>query len=60
MLLEIFDDSDTIDGAQGQKFFLPGLKTGEAKVSTVSEWQAEAALLSGEGEVETGHSVKLK
>ncbi|MGD8540789.1 MAG: hypothetical protein PVI27_04145 [Desulfobacteraceae bacterium] len=59
-VLEIFDDSATIEGAQGQKFFLPGLKTGEAKVSTVSEWQAEATLLSGEGEVETGHSVKLK
>lgn len=59
-VLEIFDDSTTIDGAQGQKFFLPGLKIGEAKVSAVTEWQAEAALLSGEGEVQTGHSVKLK
>lgn len=59
-VLEIFDDSTTIEGAQGQKFFLPGLKIGEAKVSAVTEWQAEAALLSGEGEVQTGHSVKLK
>lgn len=57
--LEIFDDSRTIDGAQGQKFFLPGLKIGEARVSAVTEWQAEAALVSGEG-VAAGNSVKLK
>jgi hypothetical protein len=57
--LEIFDDSSTIDGAQGQKFFLPGLKIGEARVSAVTEWQAEAALVSGEG-VDAGNSVKLK
>lgn len=59
-VLEIFDDSGTIDGAQGQKFFLPGLKVGEARVSAVTEWQAEAALLSGGEGVKIGHSVKLK
>jgi len=59
MTLEIFDDSSTIDGAQGQKFFLPGLKIGEARVSAVTEWQAEATLVSGE-QVKTGNSVKLR
>jgi hypothetical protein len=58
-ILEIFDDSSTIDGAQGQKFFLPGLKIGEARVSAVTEWQTEATLVSGEG-VGAGNSVKLK
>lgn len=59
MALEIFDDSSTIDGAQGQKFFLPGLKIGEARVSAVTEWQAEAILVSGE-QVKPGNSVKLR
>lgn len=59
MVLEVFDDGSPIQGAQGQQFFLPGQKVGEARVAAVTRWQAEATLVSGE-KVAAGHCVKLK
>jgi hypothetical protein len=45
--LAVFDSSTIIDGANGQRFFLPGLKTGAIQITEVGPGSAEAKVISG-------------
>lgn len=58
-ILEVFDSTQTIEGINGQKYFLPGLKTAEIKVTAVFTDRSEAVVISGEG-IKAGFSAKLK
>ncbi len=43
----VYRNDDTIQGFEGQRFFVPGIKTGEIKIITVSPDKSEAVLLTG-------------
>jgi hypothetical protein len=43
----VYRNDDTIQGFEGQRFFVPGIKIGEIKIITVSPEQSEAVLLTG-------------
>lgn len=43
---EVYDSSRTIDGADGQKFYVPGFKIGEIEISQVSRTQSEAKVIT--------------
>jgi len=58
-ILEVYDISNVFQGAQGQLFFVPGLKTGEVKLTAVSADQAEAVVVSGD-KIKPGSSVRPK
>ena len=58
-ILEVYDISNVFQGAQGQRFFIPGLKTGEAEITAVSADKAEAVVVSGDP-IKPGSSVRLK
>jgi hypothetical protein len=44
----VYQNEDTIQGVEGQKFFIPGPKTGEIKIVTVHPDTSEAIQLTGE------------
>ncbi len=46
-ILQVFDSGDTIEGINDQKFFLPGLKTGEIKITATFPGRSEAVIISG-------------
>lgn len=58
-ILEVYDSVKTIEGANSRKFFIPGLKTGEIKITAVYPDRADAISVSGKV-VWTGSTVKLK
>jgi len=58
-ILEVYDSSNIFQGARGQRFFMPGSKTGEVKITVVSADRAEAVVVSGE-EITPGSSVRPK
>ncbi len=58
-ILEVYDTSNVLQGAQGQRFFVPGLKTGEVEITAVSEDKAEAVVVSGD-QINPNSSVRLK
>jgi hypothetical protein len=58
-ILEVYDISNVFQGAQGQRFFVPGLKTGEIEITAVSADKAEAVVVSGDP-IKPGSSVRLK
>ena len=58
-VLEVYDSSKIIKGVGGQRFFMPGLKTGEIKIMTISENSAQAERLSGE-QIKAGSTVRKK
>lgn len=58
-ILEVYDISNVFQGAQGQRFSVPGLKTGEVEITAVSEDKAEAVVISGD-QIKPGSSVRLK
>lgn len=47
-LFEVYDTSNVFQNAQGQRFFMPGLKTGEVQITAVSQDMAEAVIVSGD------------
>jgi hypothetical protein len=47
-VLQVFANEDTIEGINDQKFFLPGLKTGEIKITATFPGRSEAVIISGE------------
>ena len=51
-VFEVFDSSEIFDGSDGQRFFIPGLKIGEAKVTAVFTDRAEAVKISGDNILE--------
>jgi hypothetical protein len=58
-VLTVYDSSKIINGVGGQRFFLPGLKTGEIKIVTISENSAQAERVSGEN-IQAGSTVRRK
>jgi len=58
-LLEAYDTTNIFQNAQGQRFFMPGLKTGEVQITAVSQDTAEAVIVSGD-KIKPGDSVKPK
>ena len=58
-ILEVYDISNVFQGAQGQRFFVPGVKTGEVKIIAVSADKAEAVVVSGD-KIKPGSSVRPK
>jgi hypothetical protein len=51
-VFEVFDSSEIFDGSAGQRFFIPGLKIGEIKVTAVFADRAEAIKVSGDNIIE--------
>jgi hypothetical protein len=47
-VFEVFDGSKIFNGSEGQQFFVPGLKMGEIKITSVFPDRAEAVLTSGQ------------
>ncbi len=58
-ILEVYDSSRIIEGVDEQRFFTPGLKTGEIEIVAVSENRLEARLVSGE-DIKKGSTVRRK
>lgn len=58
-ILEVYNSAYVIQGAGGQKFFLPGLKSGEIRITAVFTNRAEAVKISGES-IKAGSTVKPK
>jgi hypothetical protein len=48
MIFEVYDSGKIISGAGGQRFFMPGKKSGTVRITEVSEDRAEAVVLTGE------------
>ena len=58
-ILEVYDSSRIIEGVGGQRFFTPGLKTGEIEIINITEDRMEATLVSGE-DIKEGSTVQRK
>lgn len=58
-MLEVFDSTNTIKGANGLRFFIHGKKTGEVQITTVYDDSSEAVVISDNG-IEEGSLVKVK
>jgi len=58
-ILEVYDISNVVQGAQGQRFFVPGVKTGEVEITAVSADKAEAVVVSGD-KIKPDSSVRPK
>lgn len=56
-ILEVYDSAAIFEGMDGRKFFLPGLKSGEIKITAVYPNRSEATIISGEN-IRAGSSVK--
>lgn len=58
-LFEVFNSSGIFEGTEGHRFFMPGLKAGEIKITAVYPDTAEAVLVSG-NDIQTGFSIRQK
>jgi hypothetical protein len=58
-VLEVFDSSEEIQGKNGHRFFMPGPKTGEIKITAVFDDSAEA-VISPDSFVQVGSLVKTR
>ncbi len=58
-VLEVYESGKIIQGKDGQRFFLPGLKTGEIKITAVYPDKAHAVSVAGD-KIKTGSSVRIK
>jgi hypothetical protein len=58
-ILETFDGGRIIEGAGGQRFFVPGLKIAEIEIVAITEDRLEAKLVSG-GDIKRGSTVRRK
>jgi hypothetical protein len=58
-LFEVFDSSSIFEGLEGQRFFKPGAKTGEIKITAVYPDSAEAIIVSGH-DIQPGFCVQPK
>lgn len=57
--LEVYDSGSIFEGKDGRKFFIPGLKIGEIKITALYPDRAEATLISGKS-IKVGSTVKIK
>ena len=58
-ILEVYESGKIIQGKDGGRFFLPGLKTGEIKITAVYPDKAHAVSVAGNA-IKVGSSVKTK
>jgi hypothetical protein len=58
-LFNVFDSSNIFKGAGGQRFFIPGSKIGEIKITAVNPDTAEAMLVSGH-DIRAGLTIRTK
>jgi hypothetical protein len=58
-LFDVFDSSGIFNGAAGQRFFIPGSKIGEIKITAVYPDTAEAMLVSGH-DIRAGYTIRTK
>jgi len=58
-IFEVYDSIETFQGMDGHRFFIPGLKTGEIKITAVHPDTAEAVLISGQ-DIRPGFTVRPK
>lgn len=58
-LLQAFDSSEIIQGADDHHFFKPGPKTGEIRITAVYDYSAEAVIMPG-NDIRAGNVVKTK
>ena len=58
-IFEVYDSNGVFKGAEERKFFIPGLKTGEIKITAVYPDSAEAVCFSGQN-IQPGSSISLK
>ncbi len=58
-LFDVFDSSNIFEGLEGHRFFKPGFKTGEIKITAVYPDTAEAILVSGQ-DIRQGFCVQPK
>lgn len=58
-VLDVYSNQDTIEGAEGQRFYLPGQKIGEIRITDLADNRAEAVLISG-ADLAEGDLVKAK
>jgi len=58
-IFEVYDSNGIFKGAEEQKFFIPGLKTGEIKITTVYSDCAEAVCFSCQN-IQPGNSISIK
>lgn len=57
--LEVYDSRNIFEGKDGQKFFIPGPKIGEIKITALYPDKAEASIISGKS-IKAGNTVKTK
>jgi hypothetical protein len=57
--LEVYDSGNIFEGKDSQKFFIPGPKIGEIKITSLYSDRAEATLISGKS-IKVGSTVKIK
>ena len=58
-IFEVYNSTDTFQGVDGHRFFIPGLKTGEIEITAVYPDTAEAVLISGQ-DIRAGFTVRPK
>jgi len=58
-VFEVFDSSGIFEGTDGHRFFLPGPKAGEGKITAVYPDSSEAVLVSG-NDIRPGFTVRRK
>lgn len=56
-IFEVYNSTDTFQGVEGHRFFIPGLKTGEIKITAVYPDTAEAVRISGQ-DIRAGFTVR--
>jgi hypothetical protein len=56
-IFEVYNSTDTFQGVEGHRFFIPGLKTGEIKITAVYPDTAEAVRVSGQ-DIRAGFTVR--
>jgi hypothetical protein len=57
-VLDVYNSGQLFEGKRGQRYFIPGLKTGTIKVTTSSPGRAEASIVTGD-DVQAGYSVRI-
>jgi hypothetical protein len=58
-VFEVYNSIDTFQGAEGHRFFIPGPKVGEIKITKVRSDIAEAVRVSGQ-DIQVGFSIRPK
>jgi len=59
MVFDAYDAGKIISGANGQKYFMPGQKSGTVRIADVFRDKAEAVVLTGSN-IKTGSVLKIK